>query len=401
MSGRRNILMKIIIASDSFKGCCSSLDIADAAERGIRKVFPRAEIVKFPVADGGEGTVDALVSGLGGEFRTLKITGPLGTEVSARYGILNRTTAVMEMAMASGLTLVPESERNPLITTTYGTGEMIKDALDCGCTKIVIGIGGSATNDGGAGMAQALGVSLTDKNGNELGYGGGNLHALEHIDMSKRDPRLSSCEITALCDVSNPLCGEQGASYIYGPQKGATPQDLPVLDANLRHYAGKIYAQIGVDILNISGAGAAGGLGAGLMAFCDAALKPGIATILKLVGLEDQLKDAQLVVTGEGRIDNQSAFGKVPVGVAAIAKRHNIPVIALVGSIGDGADAVYSRGVDSIMSITPGPVTLDQAIKNYAKYTADAAERMMRIFCLNSDSTISGQKCKQEERAHD
>jgi glycerate 2-kinase len=371
--------MKVVIATDSFKGCCTSMEAASAFEKGILNASPDAQIIKIPVADGGEGTVDAVVSGVGGKLHLVEATDPIGRRVSAQYGIIPNGIAVIEMAAASGLPLVPKEKRDPKYTTTFGTGEMIRDALDQGCRKIFIGIGGSATNDGGIGMAQALGVSFTDKNGKELGFGAGDIGSLAHIDISRLDARLSECEIVALCDVTNPLCGKTGATYIYGPQKGVKPEELSVLDSNLKHYASVILDQLGKDIADIPGAGAAGGLGAGLMTFCNARLKPGIETVLTLVGLETHLEDSDLVITGEGRIDGQSIFGKVPVGVARAAKKYNVPVIAIAGSIGDGAHAVYDYGIDSILSIVRGPISLEDSIANFKFLAEDAAERMMRI----------------------
>jgi glycerate 2-kinase len=371
--------MKIIIATDSFKGCCTSLEAASAFEKGILRASPSAQVIKIPVADGGEGTVDAVVAGTGGKLRSVEVTDPVGNRIMAQYGITKDGTAIMEMAAASGLPLVPKEKKDPNFTTTFGTGEMMKDALDQGCKKIFIGIGGSATNDGGLGMAQALGVSFKDKNGKELGFGAKDIGSLDRIDISRLDNRLSECEIVALCDVTNPLCGNKGATYVYGPQKGVKPEDLPVIDAKLGHYAGVIHDQLGKDIAEIPGAGAAGGLGAGLMAFCNAKLKPGIESILNLVGLEIHLKDAALVITGEGRIDGQSVFGKVPVGVAKLAKKYDLPVIVIAGGIGEGAHAAYDYGIDSILSIVKGPMTLEEAMANFNSLAEDAAERMMRI----------------------
>jgi glycerate kinase len=371
--------MKIVIAADSFKGSCSSLQVANLAEKGIKKVFPAAEVVKVPVADGGEGTTEALVTGLKGSFRRITVTGPLGTKVTAEYGILPGKVAVMEMATASGLPLVAEADRNPALTTTYGTGELIKDALDQGCRKLMLGIGGSATNDGGMGMAQALGALFQDTAGQELGFGGGALAKLAKIDLAALDPRLKEMELITLCDVANPLCGSQGASYIYGPQKGAKPEDLPVLDQNLRHFAAQVKLHLGKDIAEIPGAGAAGGLGAGMIAFCDSKLRRGIDTILELVELESKLAGADLVITGEGRIDGQSIFGKVPVGVGLLARKHEIPVIAMVGGIGPGAEAVYEYGIGSIVSIVNRPMPLEESIREAETLIAEAAERLMRI----------------------
>lgn len=375
--------MKIVIASDSYKGSCSTMEVADAIEKGIRKVCRDAVIVKLPVADGGEGTVDSLISGMGGTYETVKVKGPLGDEIEARYGILKGNTAVIEMAAASGLPLVKVENRNPMITTTYGTGQLIKSAMDRGCRRIYIGIGGSATNDGGAGMAQALGVSLKDKYGNELSFGGGSLGDLEDIDISKLDPRLKDTEIIVMSDVTNPLCGERGASHVYGPQKGATKEMAVRLDSNLRHFAGVIKSRLGYDVINLPGAGAAGGLGAGLIAFCNAKLYPGIEKILDLTNIDEHIRDADLVITGEGKIDSQSIYGKVPIGVAKRASKYKVPVAAIVGSIGEGAYEVYSHGIDVILDIVNKPMTLDEAMEGAASLIENAAEALMRIIALH------------------
>jgi len=377
--------MKVIVAPDSFKGSSTSIAVANAIEKGIKKVFPDAEVIKIPIADGGEGTVEALVLGAGGTFKEVDVKGPLGETVKARYGVLNNGSAVIEMASASGLPLVPENLRNPLVTTTYGTGELIRAALNEGCKKIIIGIGGSATNDGGIGMAQALGVSFKDSENCELGFGGGQLDKLETIDISGIDPRLKDTEIIVACDVSNPLCGERGASAVYGPQKGATPEMVKQLDSNLRHYAEKIKAQLGMDIADIPGSGAAGGLGAGLIVFCGARLKSGIETVLDEVGIDTHLPTADLVITGEGRIDSQSVYGKVPVGVGQRVKKYNKPVLAIVGGIGQGAQAVYEYGVDGIMSIVNNAMPLSEAMERSSELLEDAAERVMRIIKMGMD----------------
>jgi glycerate kinase len=371
--------MKIVIASDSYKGCCSSLEIALAIETGIRRVYPDAEIVRIAVADGGEGTVDALVNGQNGIFRTIAVKGPVEETVDARYGIINGTTAIIEMAAASGLTLIPPEKRNPFFTTTYGTGQLIKDALDCGCKKIIVGIGGSATNDGGMGMAKALGVRFLDRHNRAIGNGAINLDTIKTIDMSGLDNRILKCQIIGLCDVANPLTGENGASFIYAHQKGANDDDLPVLDKKLLHLADCIEKQLGIEIKSIPGGGAAGGLAAGLIAFCNGSLQKGIDTILTLADFDKTLRNADLVITGEGALDGQSINGKVPVGVANAAAKCGIPVIALTGTIGDNADKVYTAGISSVMSIINAPMSLDNAIQNYYHLAADTSERLMRI----------------------
>lgn len=372
-------VMKIVIACDSYKGSCSTLEAASAIEKGIKNVYGNANVVKIPVADGGEGTVDSLVIGMGGTYEAVMVKGPLGEEIEARYGILSGNIAVIEMAAASGLLLVEAGRRNPMLTTTYGTGQLIKAAMDRDCKRIYIGIGGSATNDGGAGMAKALGVSFMDKNGNELALGGGSLNTLDYIEMSGIDTRLKETEIIVMSDVTNPLCGRTGASYVYGPQKGATAEMVELLDNNLCHYGMVIEKQLGLDIMNLPGAGAAGGLGAGLMAFCSGELYSGIEKILDITNIDEHLRDADLVITGEGRIDSQSIYGKVPVGVAKRASKYDVPVVAIVGSIGDGAKAVYSHGITAIMDIVNKPMTLSEAMENAPALIEQAAETMMRI----------------------
>lgn len=385
--------MKIVIACDSYKGSCSTLEAASAIEKGIKNVYGNANVVKIPVADGGEGTVDSLVIGMGGTYEAVKVKDPLGEEIEARYGILNRNIAVIEMAAASGLPLVEAGRRNPMLTTTYGTGQLIKAAMDRGCKRIYIGIGGSATNDGGAGMAKALGVSFRDKNGNELALGGGSLNTLEYIDMSGIDPRLKETEIIVMSDVTNPLCGITGASYVYGPQKGATSEMVELLDNNLCHYGRVIEKQLGLDIMNLPGAGAAGGLGAGLMAFCRGELYSGIEKILDLTNIDEHLKDADLVITGEGRIDSQSIYGKVPVGVAKRASKYDVPVVAIVGSIGDGAKAVYSYGIAAIMDIVNKPMALSEAMENAPALIEQAAETLMRIVRVTNPCHCNEKHC--------
>jgi len=351
--------MKIVVAPDSFKGSLTAIEVSDAIEQGVREIFPEAEIVKIPMADGGDGTVQCLVNATGGEILKEKVTGPLGDEVLASYGILgDKKTAVIEMAEASGLTLVPENQRNPLITTTYGTGQLIKIALDQGCRKMIIGIGGSATNDGGAGMVQALGVKLLDREGEEIGFGGGELKKVFRIETKYLDNRLSETKVLVASDVSNPLCGPKGASWIYGPQKGATPEIIEELDESLAHFAKIVKKDLNKDVKDIPGAGAAGGLGASLMAFLDAELKPGIEIIIEIVKLEQVIKGADLVITGEGKIDSQTIYGKAPIGVARIAKKYNIPVIAVAAVISADADIVHQYGIDTLIKISEPTMSL-------------------------------------------
>ena len=373
--------MKIVIAPQGFKGNLTALEVAKAIETGVKRIVPDARTVLKPMADGGEGTVQALVDATGGEFIDTQVTGPLGERLTARWGILSdQTTAVIEMAAASGLPLVPPEKRNPLITTTYGTGELIKAALDKGCRKLIIGIGGSATNDGGAGMAQALGAKLLDAKGKELPFGGAALARLEHIDISGMDPRLKDFEVTLASDVNNPLCGPRGASAIYGPQKGATPELVKQLDSALSHYADIIKRDLGVDFKEVPGAGAAGGLGLGLMVFLKARMVPGIDVVIQATNLAKDLKGADLVFTAEGRIDCQSAMGKVPTGVAMKAKEFGATVIALGGEVAEDCRVVYDQGIDAVMSIAPGPISLEQSMKDAARLISNAAECAMRLY---------------------
>jgi glycerate kinase len=357
--------MKVVIAPDSYKESLTALEVATEIEAGFRAVFPDAEYIKLPMADGGEGTVAAMVAATGGTLVEMDVTGPLGEPVKACYGLTgDEKTAIIEMAAASGLALVAPGLRNPLVTTTYGTGELIKAALDAGISHLIIGIGGSATNDGGAGMLQALGVMLLDNAGGEIGFGGGALADLERIDISGMDSRLKSCRIEAACDVNNPLTGPKGASVVFGPQKGATPEMVTQLDANLAHYAGLISRDLGMQVDSVPGAGAAGGMGAALLAFLGAQLRPGIEIVLKAVGLEDHVRDADLVITGEGRIDSQTMHGKTPIGVARVAKRYNKPVIGIAGCLADDAGVVHEYGIDAVFSVLSQIGSVEDAMSN-------------------------------------
>lgn len=375
--------MRIVAAPDSFKGSLSASKAAESMERGIKRVLPAAGVVRVPLSDGGEGLVDSLVGSTGGSILQKVVTGPLGRPVEAFWGLLgDNRTAVIEMAAASGLPLVPEEERNPLITTTYGTGELIKAALDAGCPRLIIGIGGSATNDGGAGMAQALGVGLRDSRGRELPFGGGSLSRLAKIDTSGLEPRLKGVEILVASDVDNPLTGPRGASRIYGPQKGAAPEMVEELDKALKHYSLVIEQYLGLEVDGRPGSGAAGGLGAGLMAFLGGRLKPGIELVMEAVGFAGHLKGCDLVLTGEGKIDAQSAFGKVPVGVAREAKKRGLPVVALAGSVERSREMerVYREGVTACFSIVKGPMTLKEAMAQADLLVEEAAAEVMRLW---------------------
>ncbi len=370
--------MKIVIASDSYKGSNTSLNVAGLIEEGAKAVFPDAEYVKIPIADGGEGTVEALVSGLGGEIVDVNAEDPLSRPVKAFYGVVDGKM-VAEMAAASGLPLLKENEKNPLIASTYGTGQIIATALRDGYRDITIGIGGSATNDGGAGMAQALGYKLKDAEGNELPKGGAALKDIASVEASGANPLLKEATIHVACDVDNPLLGDHGASAIYGPQKGAVPEMVKELDAALAKFADIVEDWKGKMMREIPGAGAAGGLGFGLMAFCNATIKSGIDTILDLTDFEKKLEGADLVITGEGKIDGQSIRGKVPIGVAARTASTGQPVLAIVGDIGNGASAVYQYGIDSIMSTVDRAMSLEDAIARSQECLVDAAERACRM----------------------
>jgi glycerate kinase len=356
--------MKIVIAPDSYKESLSASEVAQAIEKGFREIFPDAHYISVPVADGGEGTVEAMIAATQGAERTARVTGPLGQKVNASWGISgDGKTAFIEMAAASGLSLVPPDQRNPLLTTSRGTGELILQALESGATHIIIGIGGSATNDGGAGMVQALGARLTDANGTEIGFGGGCLGSLNTIDISGLDPRLQRCTIQVACDVTNPLVGEQGASRIFGPQKGADDAGIATLDNNLSHYASIIKKSLHVDVKDVPGAGAAGGMGAALMAFLGAELKSGIDIVTTALNLEEHIHDCTLVVTGEGRIDSQSIHGKVPVGVASVAKKYRKPVIGIAGSLTQDVGIVHQYGIDAVFSVLARVGSLEEAFR--------------------------------------
>jgi len=376
--------MKIVVAPQSFKGSLTAREVAAAIERGIRRVVPHAAVVILPMADGGEGTVDAMVFSTGGRFVACEVTGPLGDKVVANWGILgDGVTAVLEMASASGLILVSPEKRNPLVATTYGTGQMIRAALDAGCRRLIIGIGGSATNDGGAGMAQALGAQLKDHDGLELAQGGAALARLNSIDVTGMDSRLKECRITIASDVTNTLCGAEGASWVYGPQKGATEDMCRQLDKALENYAAVIKKDLGIDIMDMPGAGAAGGLGAGLAAFLGAELVSGIDIVSEAVGLAEHLRGAALVFTGEGRLDSQTMFGKAVAGVTARAKEAGIPVVVLTGGIeGDLAD-LYEQGIGSVLCIAPGPISVEESQEKASRLITDTAERAMRLIMIN------------------
>lgn len=355
--------MKVVIAIDSLKGSLSSMEAGMAIKDGILAAKPDAEVIVKPLADGGEGTTDALIEGMNGERIDLTVTGPMHTPVDAYYGYLKDTnTAVMEMASAAGITLVPDSEKNPLLATSYGVGEMINDAIQRGCRNFIIGIGGSVTNDGGIGMLKALGVRFLDENGEDAGEGGQALAKIARIDVSGMNPLLKECHIQVACDVNNPLCGKNGSTYVYGPQKGVTEDMKKTLDEAMAHFARVTSETLENDYMNTPGAGAAGGLGYAFLAYTGAALTPGIELILDAVGLEEELSGADVVVTGEGRLDFQTAMGKAPVGVARLAKKYNAKVIAFAGSVTKEATACNNEGIDAFFPILRGVCTLAEAM---------------------------------------
>lgn len=372
--------MKIVIASDSYKGSLDSLQVNEAMRKGILRVFEDAEIIYIPIADGGEGTVDAVMTCCGGSYCYEMVTGPDGREVIARYGILPDKSAVIEMAAASGLPLVQDVTPDTVMnSTTYGTGQLIASALDKGCRKIYIGIGGSATNDGGIGMLQALGVSFLDADNREVGFGGKYLDKIARIDISNLDPRIRETELVVMSDVTNPLCGENGAAVVYSPQKGATEEEIAILDKGLAQFAELICQMNLPDIRNLPGAGAAGGLGGGLVSFLGAEIRPGIKAILEIADFEKSVQWADLILSGEGRIDGQSANGKVVSGIAEIAGKYNVPVIAICGSVEKDAREIFEKGISGMEAAVCRPVTLEKAMEEAEQNVIDAAERVMQM----------------------
>jgi glycerate kinase len=377
--------MKIMIAPQSFKGSLKAHEAAIAMEEGVKALNRDIETVLLPIADGGAGTVRATVESTGGKLITTEVQGPLGDKVAATWGILgDGNSAVIEMAAASGLDLVPPDKLNPMLTSTYGTGELILAALESGCKKIIIGLGDSATIDGGVGAAQALGIKLLDVNNHPIPPGGDGLASLKHIDISGRHPLINECQILCACDVTNPLCGPDGAASVYGPQKGATPDMVKRLDAALRNFSNVVKQDLGLEIESMPGAGAAGGLGAGLVALLNAELKRGIDLVCDIIGFDKQLVDADLIITGEGRIDYQTAFGKTVVGIARRAKTAAKPVIAICGELGQGYNKVYDYGIDAVMSILPRCMDRAEAMQEAEKLVKDATERAVRLFCISS-----------------
>ena len=371
--------MKFVFAPDSFKGTLSSQEIIDILTEKAQQHFKDVQTQGVLIADGGEGTIAAVEQMKGGSRRYLEVTGPLGEKVNAHYLRLNEKQVLIEMATASGITLIPYREGNALYTTSYGTGEMIKDALASGADDIIISIGGSATNDGGMGMLMALGVRFLDKDGKELEPVGKNLLNIAKIDTASLNRRVKTANFIVMCDVTNPLIGPNGATYVFGPQKGANAKQLKLLESGMKNYAAKIKETLGADVANLPGGGAAGGMGAALTAFCGASLQSGIKTILDLINFENIIADADLIITGEGRIDGQSAGGKVLDGIGRYAKKRNIPVIALTGGMGDNAHLVYDCGIDSIMVTVNAPMSLDTALTHAEPLLADCADRMFRF----------------------
>lgn len=369
-----------VLAPDSFKESMTAKEVCIAMERGLRKIYTTANFIHVPMADGGEGTVQSLVDASGGQIYTKEVMGPLGQPVTAKYGILgDGETAAIEMAAASGIHHVTKENKNPLITTTYGTGELIRECLDKGIKKIIIGIGGSATNDGGTGMAEALGARFLDAAGQVLPRGGGYLDKLDRIDISALDSRLQQVSMIVACDVTNPLCGETGASRVFGPQKGATPEMVEQLDASLAHYAEIVKQQLHKDVRDVPGAGAAGGLGAGLLIFTQAVLQKGIEIVIEYTDLKRKLAEADLVFTGEGGIDFQTKFGKTPFGVAQAAKATGKRVIAVAGYIGSGIDALYEEGFDAIFGIVPGASDLEKLLAEGPQNVERTCENIARV----------------------
>lgn len=390
--------MKVLISADSYKGSLESIEVAECIKEGVIRVFPDSEFQVVSVADGGEGTVNSILARLKGERISALVRNPLLESVNASYGILKDGTAVMEMAAASGLPLVESENLDVMKATTYGTGELIKDALEKGCRKIYIGIGGSATNDAGIGMAQALGASFRDGSGKEVGFGGGELNKIETIDLSNMDKRLEETEIIVMCDVTNPLYGANGATNIYGRQKGATEDMVEELDIGMKHIAELMSKMTGNDMHWKEGAGAAGGLGWGLLVFTRAQLQSGIESILKLTGFEEKCKWADIVITGEGKIDSQSVCGKVIDGMAKITKKYNKPLVAIVGCIDDDYIEIYKAGVNTVEACVARPMDVEFAMKNTREYLPNAAERAMRAISIGLELKIDIITEKEEIR---
>ena len=370
--------MRIIVAPQGFKGTLSGHEAASAMAQGIARVLPDAEVVLRPVADGGHGTLDTLLEATGGATFTAQVMGPMGRRVDARWGVLgDGSTAVVEMAQASGLTLVPPAERAPMQATTYGTGQLIKTALAAGYRRLVVGVGGSATSDGGAGAMQALGIRLQDTEGHDISFGAAGLLNLAHLDMTSLDPLAHNSQIQVATDVSNPLCGPRGAAMVYGPQKGARPEQLPLMDAALSRLADVVERELGVSARDVPGAGAAGGLAAGLVAFLGAELAWGIELVCDAMGFDATLQGADLVLTGEGRLDGQTVSQKAPIGVVRRAKAQQLPVIAVAGSFGPGHQEVLTQGIDLVEAASPEGAPAPESVAEASALLADATERAL------------------------
>lgn len=373
--------MKIVVAPDSFKGSLTALDVGLAIKEGLLKGDPHSNVKVIPMADGGEGTLQCLIDATGGTLIFTRIKNPIGKEIESHFGILgDGTTCVIELAMASGLYLIDATERNPLKTTTYGFGQLIKAGLDHGCRKFILCVGGSATNDAGAGMLQALGFELLDQEGKPIGFGGGEVGRIHQISMDHVDPRLQESSFTIACDVDNPFVGIEGASHVFGPQKGATPEMVEILDHNLTHFADIIESKYMIRIHDVPGSGAAGGLAGALLAFLNGKLESGVKIVSEITQLEKEIQAANLVITGEGQIDFQTAHGKTPYGVAMIAKQHHVPVIALAGSLGQGIENLYEHGFTAIMSIINQPMNLQTAMEKTSELLVQSAEQVIRIY---------------------
>ncbi|HGO5824302.1 TPA: glycerate kinase [Mannheimia haemolytica] len=377
--------MKIVIAPDSFKESLTALEVAQAIQQGFARVFPEAEYQLVPMADGGEGSVQSLVDATHGSLQKISVIAPLANEVEGFFGLSgDQKTAFIEMAAASGLHLVPMEQRNPLVTTSYGTGQLIKAALDLGVEKIILGIGGSATNDGGVGMLQALGAKFLNAEQREIGFGGEALSQIQQIDLSGLDSRLSQVEFEVACDVDNPLCGERGASAIFGPQKGATAEMVKTLDQALLHFAETVKSQLGIEIAEKAGAGAAGGMGGGLLLLPNVTLRSGVQIILEATDLAEKLANADLVVTGEGRMDAQSIAGKTPIGVSKTAKQFGKPMIAIVGSLKEDYPVVYQHGIDAVFPIIRQVSNLETVLKSGKENLISTAENVARLWKISA-----------------
>lgn len=381
--------MKLVIAPDSFKESLSARAVAEAIAAGWARVYPDAELLLCPMADGGEGTVDALLSATGGKLQQTRVSGPLGDPVEAHWGLLPDAQAIIEMAEASGLHRVEPGRRDVLAASSHGTGELIRAALDAGVRRIVLGLGGSATNDGGAGLLAALGVRFLDREGQELPLGGAALARLSQIDLTGLDTRLAQVEVMVAADVDNPLCGPRGASAVFGPQKGASPEQVAQLDEALGHYADAMAATLGEDLRDFPGVGAAGGLGFAARAVLRAGFRPGVELVAELSGLVEAMQGADLVITGEGRLDGQSLHGKTPVGVARLARTAGVPVIALAGSLGEGYQRLYAEGIGAAFSLAPGPLSLEQAMAEAGPQLSARAADLARLWRIADDTRLS------------